>query len=368
MFGSYRAAVSCQPTPPTRSFQTAPEGAEGAEVMDSITSNVSDVIRLEAMQRALAILNSEPGCISYVRPEDLETAALFIPVISIIKPIAEDFHPSIPGIGILPKVPLQNAIREKSGTNIIRTDDGKRSEYVWTAHSYGERRMPDGSIETTDGVYEFDAEKRAELDFLKDAEKQQPKYTTKISKRKYVLELCKFGQSKAVTGAQWIVIKKLAKIAASFRTPEELMRGMKLIRYDRNINGIMQDPTMRGAIIEHALGATREVFGPEPAKQIPRTVDVESGEMVPAATVEPGQFPLDTFDDEPAKPAITEKTPLEKAREHLETYRDAVKASPKATALLNATLAKADATEQEISLLIDRFESYLQKAKEGAAS
>jgi hypothetical protein len=265
--------------------------------MSDTTNNVPDVIRQEAKAKALAILNSEPGCISYVRPEDLETAALFIPVVSIIKPVIGDFHPAIPGIGILPKVQLQNNIREKSGTNIIRTEEGKRGEYVWTAHCYGEKRMPDGSMETTDGVYEFDAEKRAELDFIK----QPEKYKSDIDKRKYVLELCKFGQSKAVTGAQWIVIKKLAKIAASFKTEEELLRGMKLFRIDRNINGIMQDPNMREAIIQHALGSTEQVFGPkqveaQPAATPQRRIDPDSGEITEPAPMEEGQ--ADLFHDD----------------------------------------------------------------------
>lgn len=324
------------------------------------TTNVPETIRQEAKARALAILNSDPDCISCVRPEDLETASLFIPVVSIIKPMAEDFHQAIPGIGILPKVQLQNRIREKSGINIIHTDDGKRGEYVWTAHAYGERRTPDGTMEKDDGVYEYDAEKRAEEDFLK----QPDKYNSDSLKRKHVLELCRFAQSKAVTGAQWIVTKKLAKVAASFKTPQELMRGMKVIRYDRNINGIMADPAMRGAIINHALGATTDVFGPK--KQITRTVDVESGEVLTPTPVEEGQE--DLFDDAPAEKPAPEKTPLEKLRETLEGYRESIKSSAKATALLDATLANKDATVDDINLVVDRFIAYVQKnGKAGAA-
>lgn len=272
--------------------------------MDSTTSNVPDTIRQEAKQRALKIIEQNPGCASYVRPEDLETQNLFVPVVSIIKPTAEEFHKFIPGIGILPKVPLMNTIAEKAGVNIHRTDTAKRSEYVWTGHSFGDKRMPDGTLRTDDASYEYDVQKRAELDFLKDSEKQpdERKYTSEIAKRKYILELCKFAEQKAVTGAQLALIHKLAKIPASFKTAEELTKGMIVCRVDRNVNGIMQDPNMRGAIIQHALGATTDVFGPkqieaQPAESapVPRTVDVESGEVLTPAA-DPVQ--ADLFEDD----------------------------------------------------------------------
>jgi hypothetical protein len=339
--------------------------------MNEITSNVPETIRQEAKARALKIIESNSGCISYVKAKDLETQSLFVPVVSIIKPTAEEFHKFIPGIGILPKVPLMNTIAEKAGVNIQRTETGKRSEYVWQGHSFGDKRMPDGTMRTDDANYEYDVQKRAELDFLKDSEKQpgDRKYTTEIAKRKYILELCKFADQKAATGAQLALIHKLAKIPSSFKTPEELMKGMIVCRVDRNVNGIMADPNMRGAIINHALGAAETVFGPRTdrlQKQIARTVDVESGEVIAPATVEEGQIPLDTFDDAPAATPAPEKTPVEKAREYLEGYRETIKLLPPgAMKMFDAMLAKKDATEQEMSLLCDRFEKALQKQKEG---
>jgi hypothetical protein len=327
------------------------------------TENVPARIQAEARAKALAVLNSEPGCISYVRPEDLETAALFIPIVSIIKPTPEDFHQPIPGIGILPKVPLQNAIREKSGTNIIRTDDDKRSEYVWTAHSFGERRMPDGTMEKTDGIYEYDAEKRAEEDFLK----QPDKYNSETLKRKHVLELCRFAQSKAVTGAQWIVIKKLAKVASSFKTPQELQRGMKLIRYDRNINGIMADPSMREAIINHALGAAETVFGP---KQIPHTVDVETQEVIERASAEEGQVPMFPEEDPPK----AEPTAEEKLKEILKDYLAKIPADLKAPSgktirsRIQDLIDKKDATVEDLNPTVDWCSQFIQRQQEGSTS
>jgi hypothetical protein len=326
--------------------------------MDSTTNNVPETIRQEAKARALKIIEANAGCTSYVKAEDLETQSLFIPVVSVIKPTADEFHKFIPTIGILPKVPLMNLIREKAGVNIHRTETSKRSEYIWAGHAFGDKRMPDGTMLADDALYEYDAEKRAELDFLKDSEKPkaEQKYTTAIEKRKHILENCKFGDQKAATGAQLALIHKLAKIPASFKTPEELMKGMIVCRIDRNVNGIMADPNMRDAVIQHALGATVDVFGP---KQIQRTVEVESGELL-RPVAENGQIPLDTFEDAPA-PA-PEKTITEKARDMLESYRDKIKASPKATKLLDDLMAKKDATLEEINSAIDRFENWLRKA------
>jgi hypothetical protein len=295
--------------------------------MSNETQNVPDTIREEAKQRALKIISENPGCISYVRPEDLETASLFIPVITVIKPVKEEFHDYIPDIGIMPKVPLMQRIREGAGVNIHDTDVAKQSEYIWIAHSSGDQRMPDGTMEPADAVYEFDAEKRAELDFIND---KKNRYTTDIAKRKHVLELCKFGASKAETGAQLRLICKLAKIQRSFKTEADLMRGMILSRVDRNVNGIMADPGMRSAIIQHALGATEDVFGPKqitaasevdepaeeqkPAAAPQRKLDYESGEVPPEPEQQEGQADL-FHDDIPFPETNAEK--IKRIREQI---------------------------------------------------
>jgi hypothetical protein len=141
------------------------------------------------------------------------------------------------------------------------------------------------------------------------------------------------------------------------------MRGMKILRIDRNVNGIMTDPTMRDAVISHALGATETVFGPP--KQIQRTYD-ENGERIPGPAHAEGELPLDDFDDAPPAP---EKTPLQAAREMMESYREKISGSAKATKLLEDLVAKKDATIEEINSAIDRFEAWLQKnAPKGGAA
>jgi len=332
------------------------------------TENVPARIQAEARAKALAILNSEPGCISYVRPEDLETAALFIPVVSIIKPTKDDFYPPIPGIGIMAKPMLVNLICEKAGIRILRTETSKRGEYVYVAHCFGEKQMPDGAMEPKDASYEYDAEKRAELDAIN----QPEKYGTDIAKRKHLLETAKFGEQRAVTGAQHALIHKIAKCARSFKTPEELMRGMKVIRYDRNINGVLADPGLRDAFTLNAFGAggaKDKLFGPSKqidAQPVPRTVDAESGEVLPTgARPEEGQEALFPEGD-PAKPPEPEKSPVDSLKEILAAYKLKIPATVKGDkgtlvhTIIDTLIANPAATEKEINGLIDRCVQYNQ--------
>lgn len=303
-----------------------------------------------AKARALAIIKQHTEAVSYVRTEDLDTSALFMPVVSYILPTKEDFYDPIPGIGIMAKPPLVNLIAEKSGTNILRTETSKRGEYIWVGHAFGEKRQPDGTMRTGDASYEFDAEKRAELDAIN----QPGKYNTEIAKRKHLLETAKFGEQRAVTGAQFALIHKMAHVSRSFKTAEELKRGMMVLRIDRNVDGLLQDPAMREAVIAHALGATRTLFGSAaPHELVERDVTPEAVTESPEAPLGGESAGADPFDDEPAQP------PLDLARTALEEWAssDLVKAHPRAGPAVTALLAKADATLEEI-------QSMLAKCKE----
>ena len=334
--------------------------------MDSTTQNVPDTIRQEAKAKALAILATEPNCISYVRPEDLETASLFIPVVSIIKPLKEDFYDPIPGIGIMAKPQLVNLLREKAGINIISTETSKRGEFIWVAHVCGEKRQPDGSMLMQDASYEFDAEKRCELDAIN----QPQKYGTEITKRKHLLETAKFGDQRAVTGAQHALIHKLAKCARSFKTPDELMRGMKVLRIDRNINGVLADPALRNAALDRMLGATETVFGPPrqiEGQPVARTVDVESGEVL-QTEADDGEMLL--FPSDEPKP---EPSPVDKLKEILATFKSTIPAKAATGkgetvhSLIDAMIADKAATEEQANSMIDRCNQYVQALKDRKA-
>jgi hypothetical protein len=349
--------------------------------MDSITENVPETIRIEAKARALKIIEANPGCASYVRPEDLETASIFIPVVSVVKPTKDDFYDQIPGVGIMAKPQLVNLLREKAGVTVTRTDTQKRGEYVWVAHCWGEKRQGDGSMLQQDASYEFDAEKRAELDAIN----QPTKYGTEIAKRKHLLELAKFGEQRAVTGAQHGLIHKLAHVARSFKTPEELMRGMIVCRIDRNVNGVLADPGMRQAALGQFLGAKENVFGPQtpplaiemkadaPVDVPARRFDRETGEEItePApATAEEGQ--TDLFEDDPlpepapkAKPPAPD--PVKVAKDRLRAYLRRPLPT-KGIEAVNATLDNASATVADIEAIIGRCDRTLAKHMEKAGA
>lgn len=253
----------------------------------------------DAKARALKVIEDNKGCVSYVRPEDLDTAALFLPVVSVIKPTREDFYDPIPGVGIMAKPQLVNLLREKAGVNILRTETGKRGEWIYHAHVYGTKRQGDGTMLEGDASYEFDVEKRAELDAIN----QPNKYGTPATLRKHMLELAKFGEQRAVTGAQHALIHKLAHVARSFKTPEELMRGMIVLRIDRNVDGLLRDPQMREAVINHALGATQQIYGP-------RNVTEKTQIAAPAQESEPAEQPAPEAADDFDAPPPEEQPPF----------------------------------------------------------
>ncbi len=332
--------------------------------MNEQTANVPEQIRQEAKAKALKVIETNKGCISYVRPEDLETASLFVPIVTAVIPVKQEFHEFIPNIGIMPQVPLMNRIREAAGVNINRTDTTQESEDVWVGHSFGDKRMPDGTMQPDDAVYEFNAKTRAERDFLN----KPDKYKTEIEKQKHLLELRLFGRSKAETGAQLRLIAKLAKIERSFKTEADLLRGMIVLRVDRNVNGILQDPNMREAVIQHALGATEAVFGPKQieaeGKPAPRTVDEQSGEVLEQPKADPEQPELDTFEDDIPWQETPENITIRGLKNFLELKDPKLIASggwKQAVELINGTLNKDGATLEEMKKLIERTERWLKK-------
>lgn len=318
-----------------------------------------------ARTRALKIIEENKSCVSYVRPEDLNTAALFVPVVSVIMPTKDDFYDPIPNIGIMAKPHLVNLLREKAGVNVLRTVTDKRGEYIWIAHVFGNRRQPDGSMLEDDASYEFDAEKRAELDAINSPQK----YGTPVAKRRHLLELAKFGEQRAVTGAQHALIHKLAHIPRSFKTPDELTRGMIVLRIDRNVDGLLRDPQMRTAVIQHALGAKDAIYGPGEHDVTPKVGAIE------APQEHESQSEPETFDDleQPsfAKPA--QETPEQTLRRVLKAYLDDPAhgwldtSGDKTTGrtarqIIQTLIENADSTVEHLQKMADRIAAHDAKA------
>lgn len=309
-----------------------------------------------AKARALAIIKQHTEAVSYVRTEDLDTQGMFLPVVAVIAMVPADLH-QLAGEMMMPKKHHVDRMAEAAGVNVTSVDVQHPSPHVWTAKAHGTKRAPDGTMREGEGEYAFDAEKYAELDFLKD---EKGKYTTEKAKRIHLLEYGKFGHQRASTGARLALIRFFCKCPTAFKRGE-LPKAMIFARVDLNTDGLLATPEMREAAIAHALGATRTLFGSEAPHEF-----VERNVTPPVSPTEPEAAPLggesagaDPFDDEPAQPTTTEPTPLDLARTALEEWgsSDLVKAHPRAGPAVTALLAKADATLEEI-------QSMLAKCKE----
>ncbi len=339
--------------------------------MNNETTNVPDVIRQEAKDKALKIIQKTEGAISFVRESELDTQALFVPVVTVIKASEEDFH-NIQGGVKMPKSHYTNQIAEATGVDIVDVRVTKTGEFTWSGHAEGERRQPDGTMRKGSGEYEFDAEKRAEEDFLKDA----AKYTSEISKRKHVLELARFGAQRASTGARLALIRYLAGIPTGF-TSENIRKAMIFVRVDRNVNGILQDPNMRQAAIQHALGAGEAVFGPAEAPAgLPASPEARRIEAQPAA--EPEGQPEGNGgegESEPPTDGFTDDIPWEESDEEIarralenflslkDTRLEKSKYWPGAKDVIRATLDDKKATLAAMQDLIKKTEGWLKQMK-----
>lgn len=172
---------------------------------------------------------------------------------------------------------------------------------------------------------------------------------------------------KANTGAKERVIRALIAMKSTY-TDEELSKPFVYPCVSIDSAKMLATPELQASAIRNmgpsltAIFGDRNVIDVSPAKPIPHTVDTQTQEVLPT------QESVDDFEleAEPAKPA--EKTPLQKLREMLEGYREKVKGSAKATKLLDDTLAKEDATAEELNGVIDRFEAHLQKQKAQASA
>jgi hypothetical protein len=329
--------------------------------METSNSQVLD-IREQAKQKALKIISATPGAISFVNTQELETQSLFVPVVTILKASVDDFH-NLKGGAKMPKSYYTNQIAEATGVNITDVRVQKTGEYIWQGHAEGDRRMPDGTMRHGSGEYEFDAEKRAEEDWLS----KPDDYKSEISKRKHVLEYARFGMQRASSGARLALIRYLAGIPTGFNQ-DNIQKAMIFCRVDRNVDGILTDPQMREAIINHALGATEQVFGPKQieAAPTPRTVDVQSGEVLPAAAQpKAGQAEIAFQDDIP-----WDEKPEDIARRKLESFlalekRDARLSTSEgwksASGLIREMLGNKEATLAAMNDLAKRVEAWLAK-------
>ena len=247
----------------------------------------------------------------FVNDEDLETHALFIPEVTLLQVARTDFH-SITG-KLMPKSHIVDRIGDASGISFVAAECSTRKEgqLVWVGRAQGKKRMPDGMWRVSHvHEYEFDVETRAELDFNG---KQAAKYRTDKDKTIHTLELKKFARQRAGTGARLKVIKELVGMATSF-DPAEIQGGkLVLARVALNTQRMLEEPEMRNAIIQNAIGATEDIFGPGERDVTPSPEALPAPEE--AGDVEPEQQALEGI---PSDTDIPWDNPLEDIRKWFE--------------------------------------------------
>ncbi len=375
--------------------------------MDSTTQNVP------AIQKAInALAGFKNKGMTFARREDLENVSQqYQPLVTIVEFQAGDFTRLGSDKSYYPSKGATNRIGDAAGVSFIEGVGGTREEGNATAYkvvehkngnkpSYfqieghyriigtaqGERLKPDGTPRRSSVCeYGFDVVQRTNEAILNDLGYETPTLTTEIACRKKFLELQKFGVQKARTGAELAVIRELVGMNTGFEK-KDVEKGCQMLFSQVIENNtfkiqvlaeVMKTPDGRAAVTQALFGATRSVFGPgavpeqEPAKQIPRTVDVESGEVIEQPAAEEGQVPMFPEEESP-KP---EPSPVDKLKAILRTHLekipvDLIIKQGNVHELIQKSLDKKDATEIEINAWIDRCAQYFQnvQARNGGAS
>ncbi len=312
--------------------------------------------------KALQLVEKHKGQqdLVFVAEEDLRTQAMFLPEVVIIHSTPDDFH-NISG-KFMPKGHQTDRIGEAAGIDFLQQNCGTRAEQIdgntaYVGFAQGRKQMPDGTWRTSSICeYEFNPVLRAEEDFLRDAQKSQPKYTEQMKKALHLLELKKFGRARASTGARLRVVRELTGMPIAFK-PEQIKRAMVFCRIAVNTDLLLADPATREAAVKAALGVQTEIYGPpkeEPKALTDGVTIVETNE---------GQEPAW---GEEEKPAETEEEKM--SREMLEDltarrkkYNDRLPLD--ARTKIDAVLANPD--DQSVNGMIEQFDEWESKLTEG---
>lgn len=133
-----------------------------------------------------------------------------------------------------------NVIMEDVYGDIIENADGSKVKKTAGVRcvKQGKRRRPDGTWQLSSPCsYVFNWNDRAELDILADAEKEPNKQKyhfpnnpdkQRREQRKHILELKKFADQRASTGAELMVIRELTGMETSFKK-EDIQKGQIVV-------------------------------------------------------------------------------------------------------------------------------------------
>ncbi len=327
--------------------------------------NSTDLITAQqAQNKAVALVEKyrSENAMVFVQAEDLQTQKIFLPEIVKIHATADDFH-NISG-QFAPKGYMTDRIGEAAGVSFIAEGCGMRIEgdNTYIGWAQGKRRQPDGTWRTSPVCYyEFDVDVRAAEDFAKD---KKGFYTTPAAQAKHKIELKKYACQRANTGAQLRVIHKLVGLPSSFKNGD-IQRAMVFSRVAINTDQLLADPATRGVAINQAIGAQKDIFGPQERNVTPPQ------EALPEPAEQPQEEAADDFDAPPKIGTdLSTNTPLEMARGALEEWMQSafVQGSPNAMKQIKELLANENATLDELHKLNDKCRDYETRKSTGGGA
>lgn len=317
---------------------------------------------LKSTEKALTVVeqHKKDGANVFVRDEDLDTQSLFFPEVVVVRGGSEDFH-KISG-KYMPKSYQVDRIGEAAGVSFVAEQCGTRreSDMVYVGWAQGWKRQTDGTLRYSQKhEYEFDVDVRSRDDFIKDAKRDQPKYTTPVAKEEHVLEMRKFARQRAGTGARLKVIRELVGMPTSFRE-EAAKEAFVFSRVRVNSDRALADPATAALALQAAMGATARIYGPRQAEK-----------TQPVASLTDDTVEHDDFDDEGTTGATVDEELADRIkalREELTQYlteNDTIKASAKAVDLLTAALNEPDTSLDELVTVKNRAVAYIEKKQGG---
>lgn len=231
------------------------------------------------------------GARDFTRVDGADVPDLMEFHVEAVKLTPEDFH-DLGGQGTIFKKETLDDIANAAGVSfnpsVTRVEEREKRRI---GYAQGMTMGPDGQPIAGDvGLYEFDPEVRAELDWIA----KPDKYTGDIAKRKLVLEYCKIATSRANTGSRSRAIISILGLQTSFK---DLFKGKReeVFLFSR----IMFNPKnklMAEALLAGARNNTALLFGAQAAgspRQIEAThrplTEAEDVSLEPEVdTVDPG--------------------------------------------------------------------------------
>tara|TARA_Y100000310_G_scaffold325072_1_gene387990 strand:- start:1456 stop:2475 length:1020 start_codon:yes stop_codon:yes gene_type:complete len=265
-------------------------------------------------QTAIATIQKhrEANALVYVSEADLQTQKMFKPVVSVITGLTpDDFHQVDHG-RLQPKRHVVDEIKEKAGIDFVFGEVQNLNDHTWKGRAQGRKRLPDGTwMLSSICEYEFNAEIKAEKDFLKSPQK----YPSAAAKRKHLLGYLDNGNTRANTGARLRVIREINHMPTAFK-PQQLQRAIVVARVEVNSDALLEEPGMERAAIGHAFGQSESsveaVFGPDQVGE--RNVTPPTNGELPAPEEETKQvtFTAEDVKDPPAPESTVDIAPPDK--------------------------------------------------------